>query len=249
MDNKSTYTRLGLFLVSIIVILLGVSAAVVVLTTPVVGGAQGSAVGIRAPTIPPETACAEFFMVGTEIPLEKRMRQMPAYQSCVQARSSPPPPPEAASRFRRGTPEPTSFGDSPRRQAGAGTIVEEPGPRFGSTLWVDGMWYTEGGGKRITIYSVTRRGDGAMPLPPPWEAMLIIEVTSLDNATVYPNEQGLYPLPGRPGSVKIIDAIGQRLTLKEENGTIFHFDVPTRRLFSASGTPIPVQTPTRLPYP
>lgn len=237
----------GLVLVAAIVIIM--------VYTPIARGSQNLSL-IAAPgttTTPPETLCAQFFLVETRVPTGKRARQEPAYQNCVSARQSPLPPTDVSERFGGGTPGPTVLAVLTRRPAGAGTIVEDPGPRFGSSLMVTNEWYAQVGGKRIVVWAATERSDGAVELAHPWESMLIVEVTTLDGSQHYATEQGTYEIPVRSDDVRITDAVGQLLTVKAQNGATFYFDVPTRRFTSSSITPTPIatpmSTPTVPPYP
>jgi hypothetical protein len=72
---------------------------------------------------------------------------------------------------------------------------------------------------------------------------VLVEVA---DATTHAVLQGpdLYKAPGQAESIEIIDAVGERLTLRADDGTLFYFDVPTRQWVNPAPTPTPVTTAT-----
>src|SRR5205085_1528877 len=54
-----------------------------------------------------------------------------------------------------------------------------------------------------------------------------------------------YLTPIRAGALTIIGAVGERLTLRTDNGTLFYFDVPTRQWVNP--TPLPSLSPSPAP--
>ncbi len=67
-------------------------------------------------------------------------------------------------------------------------------------------------------------------------------------------DEGTYDIPVKKGGpVRIVGAQGQRLILKTDIGTIFYFDLPSRRFVSSLTeivpTATPPATPTGRPYP
>jgi hypothetical protein len=82
---------------------------------------------------------------------------------------------------------------------------------------------------------------GSTHYPP--RAQVLIEV---DDATTHAVLQGpdLYDAPGQAESVEIIDAVGERLTLQADDGTLFYFDVPTRQWVTPAPSPVPSLPPT-----
>lgn len=119
---------------------------------------------------------------------------------------------------------------------------------FSGHYLIENQWWETIGSQWIRVYAGAQRGDGANDLPKPWQGMVFVSVLGLDG-TMLP-DGGSYKTPKKVGSVKIVDAQGQRLVLKAEDGTLFYFDVPTRQFVSglAPATVTPVK-PTVPPYP
>jgi hypothetical protein len=61
----------------------------------------------------------------------------------------------------------------------------------------------------------------------PTQGLLVVVVKTPDRVPIGPVET--YRTPMKAGPVEIIAAVGERLTLRAEDGTRFYFDVATRQ--------------------
>jgi hypothetical protein len=55
----------------------------------------------------------------------------------------------------------------------------------------------------------------------------MVETTDTEGAVI--GGPDTYNTPTQAGAVQVIDAVGERLTLKAKDGTLFYFDVPSRQ--------------------
>ena len=86
------------------------------------------------------------------------------------------------------------------------------------------------------------------PKTDPARGTLRVYTTSLDMGNFGPLQ--IYTTPTNAGLIKVTDAIGERLTLRSNNGTLFYFDVLTRQWVGPPPTPAPsppTHTPGRRP--
>ena len=58
---------------------------------------------------------------------------------------------------------------------------------------------------------------------------------------------GSYRTPRRVGPIRVTDAVGERLTLHADEGTLFYFDVPTRQWVTPGPSPVPSLPPSPAP--
>jgi hypothetical protein len=101
-----------------------------------------------------------------------------------------------------------------RTPAGAGTIVESGLAPFGSGFVVENRWYEQRGAEQLIVYAGGSRAD-------PSQGVLAVALTTSRGG-------GFYPTPTKAGSVHVVAAVGERLTLISKNGATFVFDIPTR---------------------
>lgn len=67
---------------------------------------------------------------------------------------------------------------------------------------------------------------GNKPMDQSQGAILVVAVSPSAGIVGGPD---VYYTPTQDGWLKIVDAVGERLTLQSNNGTLFYFDVPTRQ--------------------
>jgi hypothetical protein len=138
------------------------------------------------------------------------------------------------------TPVPTE----PIRPLGDGLLYEDgTNYRFASLITVSNQWSRQIGDRTLLVYA----GRPATPNDRSQGAVLVV---ALDNTT-HEIESGpsLYLTSLRAGGVRIVDIIGEQLTLSAENGVLFVFDLVTRQWISPTLTPVttPAGTPALLP--
>jgi hypothetical protein len=249
--NAYTPSRNRVFLwVSILVIaLIVILVAGLVRTQPIRGeGVSSVTPGVQAAVspLPPETLCALMHIVGTQVPPEVRARNDPAYYACVEARKSPVVPGVGADKIHKmGIPtlSPPKTVDVPRRPAGIGTIVEDSPSGYSSNYLLENEWREVIGDKLIRVFAGALQGNGIVFLPRPWQGLVIVEVRIPNTDAFVAGESGFFNTPSKVGSVKIVDAQGERLVLRAEDGTTFYFDVPARRFVSSLTEVVPTATP------
>lgn len=179
------------------------------------------------------------------LPPDKQVIAQRDFEARLRALSSTPVP-GATKSMPTMDPRTTPYYPDIGRAAGAGRLIEGGlSPFCGTCFVLENVWYETVAGKMIAVYA------GALPDNP--------------GASSRPASQGMvmiigeagYPTTTRVGPVRIIDAQGERLILKAEDGTTLYFDVPGRRFVSSltepvptvSPTPVPQFTPTIKPYP
>ena len=59
------------------------------------------------------------------------------------------------------------------------------------------------------------------------QGAIMVETTDTEGAVI--GGPDTYNTPTQAGAVQVIDAVGERLTLKAKDGTLLYFDVPSRR--------------------
>lgn len=203
-----------------------------------------------ASTLSTEALCARLLTSSGDLPPEKRVAREESYQKCLEARkvvATQYPDINPLMRLKTITPVIIYPSPDPGRRAGVGKIVESSGPSLPSYLIAENEWWLEENGKLLGVYAITQRGDGVGELPKPWQGMVWVEVMTLDKSKHFSNEEGIYQLPVKAGRMKIVDAQGQRLVLRAENGMTFYFDVPARRFVSSLTEIVPTATPASKP--
>lgn len=145
------------------------------------------------------------------------------------------------------TPEPTVFATIPGTPAGAGTIVVGVGPFSPIDYYIENRWYedTDGGSTRTSVWAgvVAEAGGGRSQ-----KGIVLVQVTRRylqDNDTrtaLVEFTDRLTPCQG--GLVRVVDALGETLTLRSTSGHTFTFDVPARQF-----VPPPTASPSPTPNP
>ena len=145
------------------------------------------------------------------------------------------------------TPEPTVFATIPGTPAGAGTIVVGVGPFSPIDYYIENRWYedTDGGSTRTSVWAGAVAEAGGERSQ---KGIVLVQVTRRypqDNDTrtaLVEFTSRLTPCQGGP--VRVVDAVGEVLTLLSASGHTFTFDVPARQFL-----PPPGATPTPTPNP
>lgn len=146
------------------------------------------------------------------------------------------------------TPEPTVFATIPGTPAGAGTIVVGVGPFSPIDYYIENRWYedTDGGSTRTSVWAgaVAEAGGGRSQ-----KGIVLVQVTRRylqdnDTRTALVEFTGrLTPCQG--GSVHVVGATGEVLTLLSTSGHTFYFDVPSRQFIPPpTASPIPTPNPS-----
>ena len=110
----------------------------------------------------------------------------------------------------------------PEKQAGQGTIVESDFSIFLKTFPVENQWHEKMGANQLAVYA------GATAKEP---AQGLIAVVVTDHfGTVL--QQNFYSTPTKDGPVRVVSAVGERLTLQSKSAATFTFDIPSRQFVS-----------------
>lgn len=128
------------------------------------------------------------------------------------------------------SPEPGAPADIVRRPAGAGTIIEDGLAPYPASYFFENRWYAKIGQEIIIVYAGAQRSDGVTPLEEPWPGIVVVDVSGSDE------KGGAYFTPVKAGPVRISDVNGMQLTLVTDSGSVFLFDVTSRK-FVSSGSP------------
>jgi hypothetical protein len=113
------------------------------------------------------------------------------------------------------------------RPAGGGMLLEyglttdPPIPDPITNQWYEPIDVGELSKGQLRVFTGAEQGDAA-------QGLLIV-------ATYGPYQTPTlqrYQSPQRNGTIRIVDAVGERLTLRAGNGTVFYFDVPSRQWVS-----------------
>lgn len=119
--------------------------------------------------------------------------------------------------------------------AGAGMILEDGQVDLPSdTGSFKNQWYVQTANGEIRVYAGAEKRDVQ-------QGLLFVSVRN----SPQPRSIDGYYTPLRAGAVRIISAVGERLTLRAADGTLFAFDVPTRQWVNPPATPIATATLTR----
>jgi hypothetical protein len=159
-----------------------------------------------------------------DLPPEKRTLLEAWYRQAEQDRRSPPPKNPATPPP---TPAPTPAGGPitlPQRPAGAGIIVESgQAPLPGSLYAIENSWHKPEDGGFIQVFAGAERED-------PAQGIVAVVVATGNGQPPPPLE--VHRTPAKAGAVRVVDADGERLTLRTSSGATFIFDVPARRFVS-----------------
>jgi hypothetical protein len=122
----------------------------------------------------------------------------------------------------------------PVTPAGDGAIIdpdEDPALSKLIVVTILSSWYTDVGGKHITVFAGSDYNDDA-------QGMVYVTIDG------YPLPDGSYfPTPHRSGAVRIVGAQGQRLILLSIGGETFYFDVPGLQFTDSLSANVPTVTP------
>jgi hypothetical protein len=145
----------------------------------------------------------------------------------------PPPlgyhPPDLFTPVAHLTPLPTE----PVRPAGAGSLYEDGwGGDYSKLMVIANQWWETVDAHNLFVYA------GRNARTDPLQGQLLVAV--YDSATLaLVRGPDFYLTPSRHGLVRIIDAVGERLTLRTVDGTLFYFDVPRRQWVAPPPGPSP----------
>jgi hypothetical protein len=163
----------------------------------------------------------------------KQTLEAASMQTTVADLKAPSPGPGTLKpTIEAGPPEMPFIPDS--TPAGAGMIVLAPSPPTG--YFITTAWVENSGGKKIVVYAGVLRDD----LNAQDDSTLVYLGGS--QGIVYTVISGTiegYKTPSQDGPISIIDAQGERLVLKAENGKLFYFDVPSRQFVDSLTAPNP----------
>ncbi len=125
------------------------------------------------------------------------------------------------------------------RIAGAGTIIETNLCGLNKLIGARNEW------SEIVSNQITGICAGTRHSGPPQGQILVQVFDAETNAII--SGPDLYTAPAQVEWVKVIDAVGERVTLQADTGALFYFDVPTRQWVSPP--PLPSVSPVLSPLP
>jgi len=149
----------------------------------------------------------------------------------VIAQNPPPLPP-----LTPPTPPVTPWGYATPHLAGVGTIDNGCGRPFYHNITRGNSWYEQGVGEDTMVCA-------GVTLPPPGVAAVLVVVYDANGPGILSGPD-IYQVPAAVQEVRVIDAVGERLTLRADDGTLFYFDVPTRQWVPPAPSPVPSLPPT-----
>ena len=130
----------------------------------------------------------------------------------------------------------TPWGGPPTQVAGAGIIVQTGYCGLYKLITTRNLW-RETTSSTSTIVCAGNTYDSSQ------HAQLLVMIVDASTHAVLQGPD-LYDTPAQAESVELIDAVGERLTLRADNGTLFTFDVPTRQWGMPTPSPAPSLPPT-----
>ncbi len=114
----------------------------------------------------------------------------------------------------------------PIRPLGAGTVYDDSfDPVFSKQMRIANKWWEPVGDGTLVVLA----GSGYQ-IRDAQQGGLIIVMEDAQHKLTGSTES--YLTPSRHGYVQVVDAVGERLTLRAEDGTLFYFDVPSRQWVS-----------------
>ena len=143
-----------------------------------------------------------------------------------------------------GTPEPLTFAPVPDgAPAGAGVIAPASGPFSSIQYHLENEWIEdiEGATKRIEAFAGAVSDQLGLPSQKGVVVILVAQRMIENNDTITKIiDSGQYLTPCQGGPVRVVDAVGEVLTLLSASGHTFTFDVPARQFLPPPGaTPTP----------
>jgi hypothetical protein len=111
----------------------------------------------------------------------------------------------------------------PIRPAGAGTLYDDGFDAvYSKQMRIASKWWETIGGQTLIV--LAGRGFGNRDAQ---QGLLVIIVEDATHSVIAGPD--VYLTPTRHGYAQVIDAEGERLTIRTEDGTLFYFEVPSRR--------------------
>jgi len=153
----------------------------------------------------------------------------------AEARANPPPPGARKPPIPTAPPAyvPPEFA-IPRIPAGAGTIIQNGQAPFPAAQYrFQNRWLETKGGKAIGVYA------GRMGSDFDTSQGVVYIIVSTSGVSPQPFGGAPFLTPFRAGSVRVVGAEGERLTLTSETGVTFFFDVPTCAFVPANAPVLP----------
>jgi hypothetical protein len=128
------------------------------------------------------------------------------------------------------------------RAAGAGTLVQNAcGEQFKGSDLNTNHWTEKLAEKSYLVCAGAQKGE-------PAQGTLYITVGNAKGSAELPKDQQLpvswFPTPRKAGEVTITDAVGEVLTLRAKDGTLFYFDVGSLKYVDGPPKPAAEKTPT-----
>jgi hypothetical protein len=157
---------------------------------------------------------------------------------------NPPPNPYPTEQVATPAVLTTPEGETPHQVAGAGIIWQEKwSPHFSKLMYTLNQWVER---ENQQGNSVLVCAGSKSPREDPQQGIIGILIQVPNSGTVVSGPD-LYLTPLRAGAVQVIDAVGERLTLRADDGTLFYFDVLTRQWVTPDPPPGPSPIPSSLP--
>lgn len=134
-----------------------------------------------------------------------------------------PPPP--AYSIPNATPVSWPTPPVPMRTAGAGVLDDEAGGgEYSQQIRMVNAWWENLPGQRsLVVIAGTAGGEGDVP-----QGAILVVLQDITTHTKI-GDPTIYLAPTNNRYVRVIDAVGERLTLRSEDGTLFYFNLPTRQ--------------------
>jgi len=115
-----------------------------------------------------------------------------------------------------------------QRPAGAGRLIGGMWGVCGNQCYIRNAWVEKTKDKFIVVYAAR----GAWRDPDPPQAQVVIAWLSLSDQKPIPGG-GIFPAPIPAQSIVIVDAVGEQLVLRTNDGNTLAFDVPSQQFISA----------------
>lgn len=143
------------------------------------------------------------------------------------------------------TPEPTAFAFIPgSTPVGHGAVAQIAPPFSTSAYHIQNAWYMnlKDGRQRVVVYAGSLAAPGGTATEQGVVIVVKWGIKVKDGRTIVQMvEMTPYVTQGQNGSVRIVDAVGERIVLANTVGNQFYFDVPARQFaVSLTTTLIPV---------
>jgi hypothetical protein len=151
------------------------------------------------------------------------------------------------------TPEPTAFASIPgSTPVGHGAIAQIAPPFSTNGYHIQNAWYTDlnGGRQRVIVYAGSLAGPGGTTTEQGVVIVVKWEIKVKDGRTIVQMvEMTPYLTLEQNGSVRIVDAVGERVILANAVGNRFYFDIPERQFAASLTTTLIPVTPRSTTMP